>query len=44
VRGEAAALETVAQRLDDSFLEAVELFRRCSCGGFQPCSFLYRDS
>ncbi len=31
VRGEAAALETVAQRLDDSFLQAVDLLRRC-CG------------
>src|SRR5882724_9045459 len=30
VRGEARALEAVAMRLDDSFLEAVELLRRCS--------------
>jgi arabinose-5-phosphate isomerase len=29
VRGEAAALEQVAQRLDDSFLQAVELLARC---------------
>jgi arabinose-5-phosphate isomerase len=29
VRGEAAALEQVAQRLDDSFLQAVDLFFRC---------------
>ena len=30
LRGEAAALECVAQRLDDSFLQAVELLRRCA--------------
>ena len=30
VRAEATALELVAQRLDDSFLQAVDLFRRCS--------------
>jgi arabinose-5-phosphate isomerase len=30
VRGEAAALELVADRLDESFLEAVELVRRCA--------------
>src|SRR5438046_1776493 len=30
VRGEAAALEQVAQRLDDSFLEAVDLLHRCT--------------
>ncbi|MCI0460266.1 MAG: KpsF/GutQ family sugar-phosphate isomerase [Gemmataceae bacterium] len=30
LRGEAAALELVAQRLDDSFLEAVDLFVHCS--------------
>ena len=29
VRAEAAALEQVANRLDDSFLQAVELFQRC---------------
>lgn len=29
LRGEAAALEKVAQRLDDSFLQAVDLFDRC---------------
>ncbi len=29
IRGEAAALEQVAQRLDDSFLEAVDLMYRC---------------
>jgi arabinose-5-phosphate isomerase len=29
VRAEAAALERVAQRLDDSFLHAVDLFARC---------------
>ena len=30
IRGEAAALEFVAQRLGDSFLEAVELMHRCT--------------
>ena len=30
VRGEAAALEQVAQRLDDAFLEAVDLCHRCA--------------
>jgi arabinose-5-phosphate isomerase len=30
VRAEAAALEHVADRLDDSFLQAVELLKRCS--------------
>jgi arabinose-5-phosphate isomerase len=30
VRGEAAALELIAERLDQSFLEAVELMRRCA--------------
>src|SRR5207247_2237286 len=29
VRGEAAALLSVADRLDESFLHAVELFHRC---------------
>jgi arabinose-5-phosphate isomerase len=29
LRGEAAALEQVAERLDDSFLQAVDLFHRC---------------
>jgi arabinose-5-phosphate isomerase len=29
LRSEAAALETVAGRLDDSFLQAVDLFQRC---------------
>src|SRR6267154_940781 len=29
IRGEAVALELVAQRLGDSFLEAVELIHRC---------------
>ena len=30
VRGEAAALELVAQRLDESFLQVVDLFYRCA--------------
>ena len=30
VRGEAAALQQVADRLDDAFLQTVELFHRCS--------------
>jgi arabinose-5-phosphate isomerase len=30
LRGEAAALELVAQRLDDAFLQAVDLFYRCA--------------
>jgi arabinose-5-phosphate isomerase len=29
IRGEAAALETVAQRLDDSFLRTIDLFYHC---------------
>src|SRR5262249_40164044 len=29
IRGEAAALELVAQRLDDGFFQAVELMQRC---------------
>jgi arabinose-5-phosphate isomerase len=29
VRAEAAALELVAQRLDDTFLQAIDLFQRC---------------
>jgi arabinose-5-phosphate isomerase len=33
VRAEAAALELVAQRLDDSFAQAVELVRRCTDHG-----------
>ena len=30
IRGEAAALEQVAERLDDAFLQTVELFYRCA--------------
>src|SRR5438445_8410706 len=30
IRGEAAALEQVAQRLDDSFLRTIDLFRDCT--------------